>query len=380
MDEPVEFDPKGFSFDPGQGSEAWQREMTSRYNQWMSFDQTDGCAFDYVTSSTILEWLAQNSSVVDIDQRLTSRYRRFSELVSADRLISQLILFEKVYLNIGVFYRDYMDLGGLEAYEFIEAYPVSYERSFLDSYRLIKPLAMPTILDFFARVIDVPYDQVWVDDRARRQFKNYRNLVSWLYDEFAKDACGLESHEMAIMGKMKSGHEYAILDFMEYIVHGQGSLLSGRLPMFSCVVKPAGRFQKLKCRLASPVRDDVLGLYQVASRRALGFSFCVESFDQVLRLRDDRRVSKIRSLLRKYVWALNESEESIAAEIIDEMTGAKKALQHLAFVEHPAYSFIVKPITYVPVVGNLVNLAADCLDVVNMYLKRKHGWIYFGTD
>ena len=376
----TEHKPKGFSINIGENNEAYQKVMADRKAKWKLLEQSNECAFDFVTSSAIFEWLAQHSSVVRIDQELASRYRRFSKFADVDRLISQLILFDKVHFNIGTFYSTYTDLSGLKAYDLFDEYPIIYDKQFLETYRLIKPLVMPAIHECFARLVDIPYDQAWINERMGREYGNYDNLISWLYDEYAKDACGLESHQLRIFGEMNPKYEGTILDFLEYVVHGQACLLNGNLPVFSSVIRPAKQISTLQRKIKTLFRDDVLALYQIASKQALGLSFCFESFDQVLKLRDDKRIGKIRNLLGSYLQALNKSEEDIAAEIVEEMIAAKKGLHGFSFTEKPVYSFIVKPLTYVPVVGTIVSIANDAIDIIKAFYKRKNGWIYFGIE
>jgi hypothetical protein len=370
---------EGFSINILENTKEYKEEMKRRKAKRDTLKNNNECVFDFVTSSAIIEWLAEHSSTVSITQ--DSRYRRFSKFPNVDRLISQLILFDKVHFNIGTFYHDYADLRGLKAYDLFDEYPVIYDGQFLKTYELIKPVVLPAIREFFNQLVKIPFNQIWINKRLEKEFGNYENLINWLYDEFAKDACGLESHFLKIWGEtMVQNYDSTIIDFMEYIVHGQGCMLNGDLPVFSSVIRPAKSFSSFQTRAKTLFRDDVIALYQVASRQALGFSFCFESFDQILKLRDDKRITKIRGLLRFYIQALNKGEKEIVGEIIEEMTEAKKTLHNFSFTETPAYSFIVKPLTYIPGIGSIVSIANDAIDILKYFNTRKNGWIYFGIE
>ena len=79
--------------------------------RWKNLKAENGCAFDYISSSTLLEWLCKEGVVpnqLDAGGRI-DRYRAYSRLCNWNAVVPQLVLFETTYLSIGMFYKDHID-------------------------------------------------------------------------------------------------------------------------------------------------------------------------------------------------------------------------------------------------------------------------------
>lgn len=376
MEDSIKFNPQGKPITK------WFVDPSDRINKWGALEGKNSCAFDFISSSAILEWMAKYGAI-KIDNRPDARfqrYRHYSTITDPNHLIHQLVLFDKIYLNTGQYYLSHMDLSGLQRYGIFEEYPRPPEVRFFDAYRLIQPLALQGLNRIFPKIMGVPFDRIWTNEKMKNEFKNYENLIAWLYTEYAKDACGLDSHEMALYNFIYPNYIDNILDFIEFAVHAQGCLASGNLPMFSSIIQPITHdvLNNQSNILSSAARENVFALYQFASKDVLGHFVALDSFEQLLRLREDKNIVKIRKLLGQYLYAIDESDEKIKSDITTEIADAKKALDKFSFQERPLYSFVVKAITYIPTIGIVANVINDAFDLAKAWQKRKHGWIYFG--
>lgn len=351
------------------------------------------CVFDCYATYSLYEWL-NDQGVIRIEgpkpgQRmgdvLSSSDHRFSgcrffaRKFDPSPFIHHLILFETVYINLYGFYADNSDLGRLTSSGIFRQYPNPTGPELLGIYRLEKAQILSAMSSVLKSIPDLPpYEQLFKDPKVTQYFGSYGGLLSWLYDEEAKARCGYASQEMGLFGLVHDRYYTfagVLLDFIETALIFRGSQVAGSAPMVSAM---AGSLQPLTSSNTAGSRD-ALGLFQVASASVLGMSAVVHSFDDVLRLREDKWIGRIRGLLRRYVTAAGESDEQIVRELESEIAGAKRAINQLKWRESPAYMFVVKPLTYVPVVGQLVGLVNDALDVIQYFRTRKHGWIYFGS-
>lgn len=381
MNKDRNFNPPGRGFSVGLGD----TEKNLRYGKWKNLTPDNGCAFDFIASSAILEWLGTNHAL-DIDPTDDGRfrrYRRFAALCNASRLISHLVLFERIYLNVGTFYLQNIDMSQLNKYGFFMQYPRPIDRQFLDAYRLIKPLALKGLNRFLASIVNVPFNDLWTKEGrdAQNAFRTYAGLIDWLYDECAKDACGLDSQDLAMSSRIKGEYVYNILDFMEYAVHAQGSMAVGSVPLVSSIMHHStGEEAGTESMPSSIIRDNVFALYQLASSDVLGHMVSLRTFNDVLRLREDKRVLRIRKLLGQYHQAISYTDKQVIEEITAEIQNAKKALDVFQFTENPVYTYVVKIASYLPVAGTIVSLVNDSIDLAKAWDKRKNGWIYFGLS
>lgn len=373
------------SFRPsGKPFTIWYESPGMRLGKWKSIDADKGCAFDFLLSSAIIEWLGSERivEIADSGGRFQG-YRRFSRLADPSPLISQLVLYDKIYLNIGMYYKQNTSIDALKKYGFFVEYPRPPEQQFLSAYQLIKPLALHGIKSMLTSIVKVPFEELWTPGGAdtKDAFMTYEGLIEWLYNEYAKDACGLESHELALFPRIKPKYVDLVLDFMEYVVHAQGCLASGQIPVFSSVLRPIQKAQMYPDLIrGARVRDDVFALYQVASSSVLGYSLSLRSFDDILRLREDKRIHHVRKLLGQYHRALHYTDTEVMDEITKDMKSAKRALDRFQFTERPIYTYVMKTASYLPVAGTLVSLVNDAVDLVKEWNKRKNGWIYFGLS
>jgi hypothetical protein len=100
-----------------------------------------------------------------------------------------------------------------------------------------------------------------------------------------------------------------LLDFLETALIFRGSQIAGSAPMASTM---AGSLPPLTLPQGSTTEGrfrDASGLFQAASDSVLGMSVAINSFDNLLRLREDKRIGKIRNLLMRYVKAVDKSDE-----------------------------------------------------------------------
>ena len=364
--------------------------------QWGAIDGS-ACVFDCYAAYSLYEWLDDQGAIAiegpppattmaDVlsssDHRF-SGFRLFARKFDPTPFVNRLIFFETVYVNLYGFYVDNSDIGRLTSYGFFRQYPNPTGPELLGIYRLQKTQVLSDMSSLLESIPDLPpYEQLFREPKIARYFVNYTGLLSWLYDEEAKARCGSASQEMGLFGLVRDRYYTfagVLLDFLETALIFRGSQLAGAAPMASALAGSLPRLTLPGDASGQALSRDALGLFQVASRSVLGVSPTVHSFEDVLRLREDRRIGKIRGLLSQYVKAVDESDDRIVKEIESEIAASKRAIDRLKWRENPAYMFLVKPLSYVPVIGQVVALINDGLDVIQHLRTRRHGWIYFGA-
>lgn len=356
-----------------------------RETAWQSLSGTDGYAFDFIGSSAMLEWLAKEGAVElsDSSAGRFGQYRRFSQLTDITPTIGQLVLFDKIYLNIGTFYHENMDLTTLETHGFFAEFPRPYSERFYQSYVLMRPLAARTLGTMIPQILDVAYQDIWRPQgvEARNTLQGFEGLAAWFYDEFAKDACGLPCNDGALLSSMRKDVFFQIVDLVEYATGAQGHFGEASVSFFSSLLRPgAPAVSQQDVQAKAPQRDDLFALYQLATGRVLGFAPALSSFTDILRLREDKRLVKIRQLLAQYRYAVASSDEQIVQEIEEAIRAAYNEASTLKFTERPLYVLVMKALSRVPFLGSIVGLAGDAVDLTQLYKKRKTGWIYFGVQ
>ena len=360
-------------------------DNSSRERAWANIAQIDGYAFDFIGSSAVLEWLQKEGAIdmADSWNGRFGRYRRFSQLTDIAPAIGQFVLFDKIYLNIGTFYRDNMDLASLARHGLFAEFPRPYSERFHQSYTLLRPLAARTLGSMIHRVLNVSYSDIWKPHATdvRDSLGGFEGLAAWFYDEFAKDACGLPCNDGALMASIRKEFFFKIVDLAEYATDGQGHFGQSAVSFFSSIIRPGAHAvsqQDITDEMAQ--RHDLFALYQVATGHALGFAPTLSSFTDVLRLREDKRVAKIRRLLVQYRHAVASDDQEIVEEIEGAIRAAHKEASALKFSERPLYILVMKALSRVPLLGSIVGLVGDSVDLVQLYRKRKTGWIYFGIQ
>lgn len=360
--------------------------------------ESSSCVYDCYATYSLFEWLSNQGfikiggpdpyeRISDVlsspDHRFTG-LRLFARKFNPIPFVNNLVLFEKVYINLYGFYADNSDLAKLISCGFLEQYPNPTGSELLNIYRLEKPQIHASMCAIINAIPDLPpYEHLFGNPKSSQYFGNYSGLLSWLYDEEAKARCGLDSQEMGLFDLFaEKYYKFAgiLLDFVETVLIFRGTQVAGRAPMISAVANPLKPLNQRQTVIKEGTSSqDTLGLFQIASDSTLGFSFALESFDDVLRLREDRHVRKLRALLTSYINAIEKSDARIVTEIETEINSAKKALKRLELRNHPAYMFLVKPVGFIPFYGQLVSIVDYALDVIEYLQNKKHGWIYFGA-
>lgn len=344
---------------------------------WNAIEGQENCIFDFLSSTAIIEWINQNSNILKFGEIPQKGSRSYSKLLPSARLSHNLILFDEIHLNVLAIYKTHMDLSGLKSYGFIKEYPRPHFKSFYNMYQSIKPIVFPGLFDLFMETSPPPFDNVWRNEKHKKEFENYRNLISWLYDEYAKDECDMNSNEMYIMGEMVNNYDMEILRFIECAVKSQVSLMLKGIPMFSSILKHSHIEENNKL-VNKQIRKDTFALYRYACGNVMGIEPACRTFDQILHLREDKQVVKLRSLLKRYIHALKHSENDIVNELTTEIERRKKEHNKLQFTEHPFYSYTIKPLSLIPGIGQIVTYIDVALEGTNRIFKNKNNLIYFG--
>ncbi len=366
---------------PGMGGSTFDFDRQERESAWADLTPDSSCAFDFISTARLFEWLDEQN-ILDIPNDQSASFhvqRQFARFADSAEIIPKLVLFDKIYLNTGGFYQESVDLSPIKKEGFFTEYPRPYGDRYLSAYSLLKPLVVDGIATRLASLTSVPFNDLWTDRGAdaRDALQNFTGLASWLYDEWSKASCGLDAQESAMAVRIRDPYESLIWRFMEFALAAQGSLMAGCTPMVSSIVKtPINK--PISTQDAKLLRDDVFALYRQATSAVIGVAPTIHTWDDVLRLRDDRRLAHVRTLISKYHSALATSEKTVVEEMTKEISDAKRALDKFAFKEHPVYTYVMKSASYVPVVGTLVSIVNDCIDLAKAWETRKYGWIYFG--
>lgn len=358
--------------------------------QWNDLNDTTGSgfAFDLFSCYALYEWLAKQE-VIKVKSSQSKQFlakRHFARSFhTSSNFLQNLVLFEEIYVN---FYGDYTEMSNLEdikKYGIFKQYPNPHIKGLYQIYQILKPIVFDRFYNTFINNYDlVSFDELWKTKNVGFQFDNYQSLFSWLYDDLAKYACNIECNYLRLFSHWKDeyiGFLNVLVDYSETSLLYLGSLVAGKISSTSVMLPANGAKGAKNAALSANLhKHDALALYQVATSNVLGHSIHINSFDNVLRLRDDNRLNDLRSLLMPYVNAVQMSDEQIIKDLEGEILKAKKSLKFLEFRENPAYLFGIKPFTYIPVIGTIISILNDCADVVDHFKEKKHGWIYFGIQ
>lgn len=348
---------------------------------WDDLRPEAGCALDFIASTALIEWLSQQGllNIPAEQESQLSQYREYGQLVGWDVVAPQLVLFENVFLSIGTFYQHGVDLSPLNDLGFFQEFPRPHREEFLPMYQLLSPVMKYSLAQHLERIAGKSFDEIWTKRGrdAELEFGDYEGLAEWLFMEFSKDVCGLPPNEGQLISRLLPGLAYQFFDFVEYASSGQGHFVDAPIPYLSSMLKPHTSATIPRDRL--PHREDSFALYQIAASEAIGFRPVINSFDDVLRLREDKGIEKIRSLLGLYRGAANRNEDEVINEVTQEIIAARKAIKRFDFTESLTYTYGATALGLVPVVGSVVSVLTGSVQLMKDLAKRKHGWIYFGV-
>ncbi len=350
--------------------------------RWENLGGDIGCAFDYISSSSLLEWLCNEgvvSSGFDTGSRINT-YRAYSRMCNWNIVVPQLVLFDTLYLSIGAFYKQHIDLDSLNKLGIIKEFPRPYEKRYYEMYELLIPAVKEYLGSQLEQLSGMPYNDIWTKEGydARDELKNYVGLAEWLFREFSKDACGMAPNEGELIERLQNGLAFEFIDFMEYACHGQGHFLDAPIPYYSSILKPKKVLTDITID-SQAIHENTFALYQTATSSVLGFQPIINSFNDIIRLREDSHITKIRELLNAYRIAITINDKIIIEEIAKEITAAKNRLKNIQFTESGIYTYGVSALSLVPVVGSIITIMSTGVQLYKDFLKRKNGWIYFGT-
>lgn len=363
----------------------FKEDRTEQEKKWNSLKAPDSFALDFIGSSALLEWLFEQAAISmnDSQEGRYGYYRNISKFVDISPIIGQLVLFEKTYLNIGMFYSSNLDLTFLSQYDFLETFPRPDQATFFDSYKLLLPTARRAIAEMLRKLIRVPFDQIWESNSKEisTRIGDFENLSAVFYLEYAKHECGLQSNDSLLRPYIKDEIFFKIVDLVEYATCAQGHMGASNMSFFSSLLKGDSNSNlSVDKTTRQQQNENLFALYRLAANKTLGFAPNISSFHDILRLRDDKRIDKIRLLLSEYRHVIGSDDRKVISEIENAMSTSKKEMSKLSFSENPVYIFIIKALSYAPVLGTCVNIINDSIDLYKFFQEQKHGWIYWGVE
>ena len=94
--------------------------------------------------------------------------------------------------------------------------------------------------------------------------------------------------------------------------------------------------------------------------------------------RKDKRVSRYREVLSKFIQGIRNCDESKVREMGQEIRRAKKYLDNFEWMDSRPYLWATTAAGFVPVLGQIVGGATVALKEVRELVEKRHNWIYLG--
>ena len=338
------------------------------------------CYLDFVNSYCLFEFCIDKGFLKpqgDENDDLGG-LRHIARTQKIDNVLPFLFLFDTICINDGSIYSSYIDLYPLFKSGFFTGYKPQYTQNFIEFYRLIKPLAIQTIREL---LITISPTNVLLQKNPI--FDSYFDiLLDTVYDIEASFAVGKTYSGLDPYSILPEEPRYfsivgLVTNLMEALIKPQAHLLNIGAPVLSSMFPNMRKFEQAIVNFDVNKRG-LFGLYLEKVEGITGLVPRVESMEDFLRLREDKRFEKVRSLLTRYLLTCNTDKNQIADEIEKEVIAAKRSIDRWHFLEKPFYIFTVKPLSYIPVIGNLISVVDDALDLAALWAKRASDWIYLG--
>ena len=185
--------------------------------------------------------------------------------------------------------------------------------------------------------------------------------------------------------RVASNYDIRFEEAMLLVVDQLGSLMMTLamcgLSEHLCMPHALTLFEGRPSRGASTdLRLDAYRLCVVEMRDCLGIAPVVESFDDLMRLRDDKRVVAFRKVLQRWEVALATSQTEVLSEIRAELVarnGELAQLEKWRKVERCLFLMSL-PVALIPIISTIHTVASFC---VGYWIERRErdNWLGFAS-
>jgi len=338
----------------------------------VSNQATSTCYLDFISSYCLFEYCLDKGflEIENGTDDMPGGLRSIAHSQQIDNILPFLFLFDDIRINNGSAYSNYVDLSPLFKSGLFSGYTRQDNLSYEGFYKLVKPTAVQKIRDVALTRSDI---------RHLSHNPAFDLLINTIYDVEASFAIG-DSYSgrdpYSILPEDEMEVVEIITDMMEALIKPQAYLLSVGAPVVSSMFENVKTLQQAVHNFDTK-KKGLFGIYLEKVEGITGVVPRVNSLDDFVRLRDDKKFEKVRSLLTNYLFSGSTSNE-IANELEKEIISAKRRIDRWLFRETPIYVFTVKPLSYIPIVGTIVSVVNDALDLVEAWDKRSSDWIYLG--
>lgn len=253
----------------------------------------------------------------------------------------------------------------------------------------------PLLLNYIERILNGVYG-LFAYAQWTERIKGedcYREFLSALYDEMAKHQCGLASQYLSLWGALVSTPVQIqinginlnisiadiVVDTVETVISGYSQMTDDTLALFT-LAQPPGHLDPSINAVPhlKQMRDDTFVLFQISLGDELGFSPKVDTLEDVLRIREDNAIVRFRQLFGDLNRAIQMGEKEILKEIRHEIICAKRNLDRFELVESRWFVWATGLLGFVPIIGEIMNVAGILLYEAKELAKKRNNWIYLG--
>ena len=357
----------------------WYKDPSGWEKEWERLSRDNACVYDFPATSSLFRYLIETAEVDFIDPAKSEKLKkgirnRFLETDS--RILHQLILHDKIYLNITNLIKENVNFDILKNHGIATEYPRALSKEYLGVYMSLKPLIMGYIEKLLKHAGIDDFSMFWRSGINIDAIGQQQQFLSYVYDEYAKLRCGEDSYFLSLLDLFTPKGNIRIGDMFEAAMDGLSPMLHDSMHMFT--LAPQVHQQETSDFSKRRVADDTMVLFQIALGEEIGFTPRIESLRDVLRLRKDKRVSRYREVLSKFIQGIRNCDESKVREMGQEIRRAKKYLDNFEWMDSRPYLWATTAAGFVPVLGQIVGGATVALKEVRELVEKRHNWIYLG--
>lgn len=346
------------------------------------YEKLFGRAFSYPQEAE--EYNLKSS--VDRALRIGKRYS-----IHNPHIIEEFVFCKKAYFNLitGLEFFEPWDLMMKEGVG--ERFVLDQSTELRDDYDSMKQLLLPTILDIFLHCGEVPIDHMYKYDSIFHDKTD--EIVDYCYDQVANDKCGLQSDLMTAtniyrdeldLGKALHIGHYLIY-VCEMVITGYSGFMQKDARVISSIVstQEGNGSHDTKHQTDKGIRQNVFGAFQIALAEQTSLPIPeINSFEDLLRIRDDKRIKVFRKSMYEYLDAIERTDEELIIDIEKKVKGEYEKITGCGFKIklNKRLSLILGAlIGQVPILGNILSIMPWAGYELREHRKR-HSFLLIGQS